>query len=438
MLSSPKKYLFVPMLVCILLCNRATLIAQEQGIYNGPFKILNYQGKATYGFELNGNDTLLNGGFRIEKSNLENLLTKKDSTFLIDGAFFKGIPSGFWKFRFGVFEAQAESQVVDYQYRISASGMQEEVQGLMVRGKPDGSWNYTVQNIKDADIVNTLFKSSITFEKGIPKQNFRIENDSTVLVGRFLRNGFAQDEWVLYTMDQVNASERWFFNDGVLERIVQLVNGKENSIPIFNTTSNQTKAITLDLRFLSLLNIKLTITDKQITEPSGIARLLTQNDMYYQKVDTILTTLGTSGLSPNIGVRVPYYPMDSIAKEQMSAIKMHVTSATAVSDAYLDNTLLHILKLTDPEALALHTCLERMVTEQLGPLQKLVDYGQDEIVEFLTKEEILKSLWPNGIDATILAQNEANAPQTGFKSIETLELDFEGDILASIATLAQF
>lgn len=438
MLRLSEKYLFVPTLVCILLCNLHPLFAQEKGEYNGPYELLNYQGKATYGFELNEQDTLLNGGFLMQKSNLENLLTKKDSTFLIEGAFDKGIASGFWKFRFGVFEAPAESQVVDYQYRISASGVQEEVQGLMVQGKPDGSWNYTVQRIKDADIVNTLFKSSITFENGIPQQNFRIENDSAVLVGRFLRNGFAQDEWVRYTLDQVDASERWLFNDGVLEQIVNQVDGKEKSIPIFNATVNQTKSIALDRKFLSLLGIKLTTSNNHISQSNGIARLLSQNDVYYQKVDTILTTLGTSGLSPNFGVRVPYYPMDSISKRHLSATEMSVTSATAVSEAYLNNTLLDILKLSDAEALALHTSLKQMVTEQLVPLQKLVAYNQDKIIEFLTKDDILKNLWPNGIDSDILAQREVNAPSTGFKSIKTLALDFEDDTMACIAMLAQY
>lgn len=438
MLRLSKKYLFVPTLVCILLCNLNALFAQEKWEYNGPYKLLNYQGKATYGFELNEQDTILNGGFLMQKSNLENLLTKKDSTFLIEGVFDKGIASGFWKFRFGVFEAQAESKVVDYQYRISASGVQEEVQGRMVQGKPDGSWNYTVQRIKDADIVNTLFKSSITFKNGTPQQNFRIENDSAVLVGRFLRNGFAQDEWVRYTMDQVDASERWLFNDGVLEQIVNQVDGKEKSIPIFNATVNQTKSIALDRQFLSLLGIKLTTSNNHISQSYGIARLLSQNDVYYQKIDTILTALGNAGLSPNFSVRVPYYPVDSISKGHLSAIEVSVTAATAVSDAYLDNTLLDILKLSDAEALALHTSLAQMVTEQLVPLQKLMAYKQDKIIEFLTKDDILKNLWPNGIDSDILAQREANAPSTGFKSLQTLALDFEDDTMASIAMLAQY
>ncbi|CAN0604535.1 unnamed protein product, partial [Ectocarpus sp. 12 AP-2014] len=176
----------------------------------------------------------------------------------------------------------------------------------------------------------------------------------------------------------------------------------------------------------------------QVNQSNTIAGLLTQNDLYYQKLDTILATLGSTGLSPNFGVRVPYYPMDSISKAHISAIESNVRVAMAVSDTYLDNTLLNILKLSDPEAQQLHTVLERINKEQLIPLQQLLVYSEDDLLEFLTKDDILKNLWTSGIDESILAQNEFNTPNTGFKSIRTLPLDFEDNTMASIAMLAQY
>lgn len=438
MLRSLNKYLFIPAVVGILLYNLNPLFAQEKGFYEGPFNVLNYHGNAAYGFEYTEKDTVLNGSFLFQNSNLEALLTKKDSTFLIDGAFEMGYATGFWKFRFGVFQAQPESRVVDYQYRISASGVQEEVQGLLLRGKPDGPWNYSVQSIKEAAIVNTLFKSSISFKNGIPQQNIRIENDTTVLVGRFLRNGFAQDEWELYEMDKPDPVERWIFNDGVLERIAIRVNGKEQTLPVFNSSSNETKEVVLDARFLRVLEAKLASVADQANSPNHIIRLLTQNAIYYQKLDAVLAQLGSASLSPNFGVRLPYYPMDSIAKGYISSIVENVTSATAISDAYLDNPLLNILKLSDAEALRLYTALKRITKEQLVPLQKLVGYHQNELLEFLTNEDILINLWPNGINESTRSDIETIAKNIGFDSNYNLAFDFESNTMASIAMLARY
>lgn len=436
MLRSPKKYLFTYLLVCVLLCN--SLVAQEKGFYDGPFKVHNYKGKAAYGYEYDGNDTVLNGSFAMQSSNLEALLNNKDSTFLIDGTFEKGNATGFWKFRFGVFEAKPESSVVDYEYRISASGEQEEAQGLMVAGKPEGSWNYTVQSIKDAQIVKTLFKSTITFENGIPQQNIRIENDSTVLVGRFLRNGMAQDEWVLYAMDEPKPTERWFFNNGILEKIVVQLNQKELTLSIFESAAKETKEVALDLRFLKVLEARLGSVGSLPLATYHVAELLSQNQSYYDNLDTILTQLGNSGLSPNFRVRLPYYPKDSLAKTYVLSIVDNISRATEVTDAYLDNPLLNILKLTDVEALGLYTALENINNSQLVPLQKLRGYQQYGLLEFLTNGDILRNLWPEGIDTSIGSEMEQIAKSTGFDWKNKTKFDFQPNTMESIAALAQY
>ncbi len=436
MLQSSKKYLFTYLLVCVLFSN--ALVAQQKGFYKGRHKVLNYQGNASYGFEYTEKDTVLDGSFLMQSSNLEALLTKKDTTFLIEGTFDRGYPTGFWKFRFGVFQAQQESRVVDYQYRISASGIQEEAQGGILQGKPDGPWTYNVQNIKDATVASSPFKSSINFENGIPQQNIRIENDSTVLVGRFLRTGMAQDEWVLYAMDELEPTERWFFNNGLLEKIVVQVNQKEQTLTIFESAANETKEVALDLQFLKVLEARLGSVGNLPLTSYRITELLSQNQSYYDNLDNILKQLGNSGLSLNFRARLPHYPKDSLSKTHVSSIIDNVARTTEVTDAYLDNSLLNILKLTDAEALGLNTALEKINENQLVPLKKLGGYQQNGLLEFLTNEDILSNLWPEGIDASIGSEMEQIAKRTGFDLKNYYQFDFQTNTMASIAALAQY
>lgn len=436
MQSLHSKYLFVPLVVCSLFCLLNPLFAQQKGFYEGPFTLLDYKGNAAYGYQYRDRDTVLNGSFVLQNSNLEALLTKKDSTFLIDGAFENGYATGFWKFRFGVFEAKPESRVVDYQYRIAASGTQEEAQGLMVNGKPDGVWNYTVYGITDADITHTSFKSSITFAQGIPQQNIRIENDSTVLVGRFLRSGMAQDEWVLYQMDKVDATERWFFNKGILEKLAFRINGKERKLTVFDAAPQETVEVALDRRFLKVLDIRLAGRSDMPGLESDIARLLTQNAGYYSKLDTILARLKSPGLSPNFRARLPYYPMDSISKTHVDTMEAHVAEAQRLSEGYLNNPLLEILKLSDPEALTLYTSLQQITGEQLAPLQKLVSLHQNGILEYLTEEDMFSYLWPKGVAPSLRTATNESGPKSG--SLDTSTLDFKGNTLSALAKLAAY
>lgn len=217
---------------------------------------------------------------------------------------------------------------------------------------------------------------------------------------------------MLYATNQLDPAERWFFKEGILEKIVLRINGREQSLPIFDSNVKETKRVFLDTRFLRVLEVKLGgIAD---LSPNPVAQLLSQNDRYYENLNAILGELGTADLSPNFGVRLPFYPMDSITKTHVSSLIQHVETATLVSDAYVDNPLLNILKLSDTEASELYTALKRISEEQLAPLQKLVSYHEGNILEFLTDQDILSNLWPNGINESVWAGMEGIAALTGF------------------------
>lgn len=414
------------------------LFAQSTGVYNGKLQIVDYKGKASYAYELIGKDTILNGSFKIQSSNLDALLTKEDTTFSIDGAFDKGLSTGFWKFQFGIFKAEANSQIVDYQYRILASGVQEEAKGLFLNGKPNGPWEFAVNQIQNGDLRKILFKSSIIFENGTPQRNFRIESDSTTLVGRFLRNGFAHDTWEVYGIYNADAMERWFFNDGILEKIVNTSSGKEQSTAVFNFTNLQAKTVNLDTRYLKVLSLQLP-RDKFATLLNGsIAKLLSQNAAYYQKIDTILSALGSSKFKTSFGVRLPYYPIDSIDVRYLDTIHIDVKKSRKISDTYLNNTLLNILKLSDKEAATLYAEIETLTNDFVVPLQKLVDYDDQELLGFLTPNQLIKNMWPKGIDINLLKQKANTLPNQNPKSIGALSIDFENDMMKSLVNLAGY
>lgn len=414
------------------------LFGQNTQVYEGQLQIANYKGTATYGYELKGKDTILDGPFKLQSSNLEALLTKEDSTFLIDGAFNNGLPTGFWKFKFGIFKAQAQSQVVDYQYRILASGIQEEVQGLLLKGKPNGPWEYVVNSIKDANIRSTLFKSSIIFDNGIPQRNFRIESDSTTLVGRFLRNGLAHDAWEVYGIYNADATEKWFFKDGILEKIVNTINSEQQTISVFNNIEQQTKIVNLDTKYLQILSIKLQSDTYSTLMNGSMSRLLHQNAAYYAKVDTILSVLGASKFTPSFGVSLPYYPTDTLDTKFLDTISINVKKSIDISESYLNNTLLNILKLSDKEAARLYLAIEMITKDYVAPLQKLVTYNNHGLLEFLTPGERVRNMWPEGISAAIIMEKTNKLPSLNLIPDASLLFDFEHNTMEAIANLSKY
>ena len=130
---------------------------QELKTYEGPLQVGPYQGKAVYQYSIIDLDTVFNGDFQLRKSNLETLMEQKDSSFGFTGYFDKGVANGPWEFQFGEFNTNNQSQVVDNEYRVLISGVQEIGTGDLAQGKPDGTWTYTINQIKDSQIEKTLF-----------------------------------------------------------------------------------------------------------------------------------------------------------------------------------------------------------------------------------------------------------------------------------------
>ena len=75
-------------------------IAQERSDYEGPFQIGKYTGNARYQYYTSETNTVLDGPFLFQKSNLETLLKEQDASFTIKGSFSNALHNGPWQFQF--------------------------------------------------------------------------------------------------------------------------------------------------------------------------------------------------------------------------------------------------------------------------------------------------------------------------------------------------
>ena len=381
--------------------------AQERQEFSGPMKIGQFIGKAEYTYIFKDNDTIIDGTFRMNQSNLDALLKNSDGFFSFTGQFDNGYPDGNWKFQFGEFQSESETEVVGYQYRVKVSGTQHEATGNMVQGKPDGKWTFNVTEIENSEVNKTLFSSTVEFDNGVPQKSFRIENEHNSLVGRFLRNGLAHDVWTLYSDKFSDRSENWYFNEGVLQKIEYNLADGEVITKNFPSPSNLTKIIDLDERFINLLKIKQKEPDTTVVFQKGIGKLLVENSGYYRDLDTILSVLGKSELMPGFKVKVAHFPLDSLKSEQLQSIKAQYTSARKTSRSLLENTQLNILRRSDKEAQFLYAVVLKISENFLNPAEKLVSYHNQGILEFIPPERLFGNLWSKGIPSkTILVKTE--------------------------------
>lgn len=388
-------YPLIALIGVLLTFNSLTLQAQGRVQYAGPKQLGDYNGDAKYSYKIVEGDTLLDGPFIMQRSNLQALLDNEDTSFLFRGELVSGVPAGRWFFQFGSFTSESESEVVDYQYRVQVSGTQEKAQGLMLNGRPEGPWTYRVDNIENSQAVNTLFRSQISFSRGLPQEVFRIETDSSTMLGRLLRTGMAHDEWVLYRTDESGTQESWLFEDGILRQVIVESDGVKNSISVYKGPVSMSKTIELDERYLQLLPILQPALDSVPGRHIGIRQSLIQNSDYYQKIHHILSGLGNASFKPSFKVRVAHFPMDSLETTQLDSAITLIKKASMASQATLEDTQLNILKLSDAEADQLFRTAQELTTEPLRQLEKLISYKEKGILEFVSRQQLLQRIWPD-------------------------------------------
>ena len=428
--------LFLLMLVCLVGVN-SPIHSQEVDHFSGAYQVGKYEGEAEFDFRLEGNDTILQGPFLMQRSNLDALIEKEDYSFSFQGSFKNSIPEGEWNFQFGEFKSDRASQVVNYQYRVNVSGIQNQASGSFVNGKPDKRWNYTVDRIAESEVEETLFNSSIEYERGVPQRSFKIENTEYALLGRCLRNGLAHDEWTLFSKNGEEGTESWFFENGVLKKIQRQENNQVQEFEPYSRSLNRSKTISLGAGYLQILKLKQNTVNPQGGFNSKLYQLLKENEAYYQQIDDILDRVGEADFNPGFQVMVEHYPLDSLDIAKLASLRTNVLSATTTCDALLEDTQLNILRMSDDQSAYLYAALQAISTEFLEPLGKIITYQELEVLDLISREELLESLWPGDMPMQVIELPPNNVRST-FTGPDAMDYQFVRKDIGSVLAMSEY
>ncbi|MBP2832085.1 hypothetical protein J8281_07765 [Aquimarina sp. U1-2] len=370
----------------------------DAGRVERPMKIEEYSGIANYNYILKDRDTLLNGIFQLKKDiNTSNLNEKEKRFFSFIGAFSNNVPVKNWQFTFGEFKPNTKSSVVDYKYVIELNGLKELVKGRFDSGKPQGLWSVRSDSIKDSDVISTLFLSEVELNDGIPQKNLRIKTPKVSLVGRFLRNGYAHDQWSLFPKEGIDDAEHWYFDHGKLDLVEVIRNGQKTDIPIFKNIEKDLVTVHMDDRYIDILKLSQVHYNQNQFLTEGIGALLLQNDGYYDRIERILSNLGESVKITLSKVKVPYYPLTSLEKEALDQITTTILHCKQITTSILDNTQLNISKLSNPVMANLFNDTEQILQKYIVPLDNLVYYHKHDLLHHKQRNQLITYLFPKGV-----------------------------------------
>ncbi|MGD1946269.1 MAG: hypothetical protein ACFB0A_08435 [Croceivirga sp.] len=393
-MNQTNKTLAIALCAMLVLTTFFEVHAQQRLSYSGKYRLSELNGQAEYGYQVIGIDTLYEGPFVFERSDLNSLLQQQDSSFLIKGAFEKSVPQGKWLFQFGNFQSDSSTKVTGFNYSLIVNGTLQEARGDFFNGKLYGRWEFFEKHVKNSTVVDTLFYSEVNFLNSVPQQTFRLENKDGALVGRLLRNGLAHDTWS-FISNEGDAIENWYFNEGRLLKIEKEENNALLAHPVFGTMTKAFEEENLDAGYILLINIYKGNAALPKTS-HGIETVLLQNHSRYEKIKKVLADLGTNGFATGFRVKVPHFPLDEKSKEQLDSTSRWVKQVQNSSEIYLKSTQLNILRRSDPEANYLFHVTKALDSQLIKPLALLSDMNDYGVIDNVDEVTLINYLFPKG------------------------------------------
>lgn len=377
-----------------------TSFGQNKQYINRLLQLGKYKVNASYGYDVSKGDTVPHGAFTLKSVDTQVNTTGLTQYFSLNGAFTQQMPRGTWRFQFGEFRLDDNRELIDYQLNVKLSGVFHTALVNFREGKAHGKWTHKITQVNKSQVKETLFESSALLENGLAKGVIRLEDKNTILLGRFLRNGFAHDVWEVNFANAPDKIEQWHFKDGRLEKIVFGKESELQTIHLYKEDIPQAKTIDLDhvyLKILSLQHLNGGMSYAKIG--SKIAVLLQQNSYCNQKVDNVLKgmkSISAQQISmPLFQVRVAHYPLTKQEKKQVESLKASYEKSIEVSRFLLSNTKLKILKHADDEVAFLLAVVQAIDKKYLTTIRQVVTYQTMGVLDFWQRPQMQQQLGLN-------------------------------------------
>jgi len=364
--------------------------------YTGAYRLAGTDGQIKLGYQVRRKDTILMGDFRFEGYRAESLLGGTDKPLLVKGAFNLDQPVGPWRLVQGNYSPSGKTDFDELRYNVTVDGKRLQLAGDFQNGRPHGTWTALSQGIRNSELVDTSFASTLTFNEGVPQQTLRMVSGQSELIGLLTREGIADGTWTL--LDPVGNTEDWTFNEGRLVKIVSTTPEGEATTTELPADGPDAAPITvpLDEAYLKFLRLSQQLSTGDAPAIRGqMAQVLNTNAAHYRPLNEVLAQLADSEPITLAQVVVSQYPLSAQEQEALLALKSNLDRFDSGVDAITNDRTLRIVADTDPEAAYLLAVLGELQGLFLRAARSVDTAARADVVRLLPRAAYLASLWPD-------------------------------------------
>lgn len=427
----------------LLLTGGACLPLFGQGLFrfHGPLSLGSLQGDVTYRYDLQEEDTVLNGPFSLRSHDPEALFAGKERYCAIEGTFLNDAPDSTWRVLLGDFQVSEKIAFEDHRLQVPVSGVEHVATVRFEAGMPTGEWSQQVSNIEASNVTAQPFESQVSIEGGAPQGTLRLIDEAAVMLGRFLPGGLAHDVWELDRQTTPGQVERWHFVEGRLTAVVLQTEQTTDSLTVYGQALSSAKVIPLDGRYFRILSLQKVWDTALYASKGGLMlHLLMQHATYDRAVRQALSevfTLGQPVPWPEFGVKVAHYPLSNAEQKNLKEIRSHLTNLEQTYQSLRENTRLNLLKRSDEEVSFLLAAAKAINQELALPAREVMAYRRDQLLAYFPRERLPALLGLGPELPTQIAVNWSDSDDQPTRSFPLIRPDTTQQARPPLATVAQ-
>lgn len=407
-------------------------MAQQPKQYQGPLQIGALQGDAEFSYTLKRKDTVFQGAFHLQASDLAGIRQNPLSFFSIDGEFEDDRPQGQWELRQGEFFSTGKAELKDHVYHLEVSGHEHVSSGTLQNGKPDGQWQIHTWHIEASEIEDSLLAGHFFFGEGIPRGGFSIRKDSLRLQGRFQNEGLADSTWMLTSPGSSPTTQQWQFAQGLLTGIILVEDGQSDSL---FTGTGQPTTLEMDERFFRIVRLQLELRHKDRNLPPGIEDVFLSSLSHFYRIDSVLAVLSETSFMPRFRAKLQHAPYSADEEQALGIMAENTRNAQTVLSALQADAQLQLLRLSDP-GIAFYLGAAQVIEDEfVHPLNQILRYDREELLEFLPRQKLISRWLPPG--PLKVAPPEAAEADSSYSLQDTSAVDPTATGLARAAQISE-
>ncbi len=348
-----------------------------------------YDGYATYGFEIKGKDTVLNGQFNFDGPILDTFVLGHSNFFNFNGNFSDNKPVGLWDFNLTSIKKLGKTTYQDHHLKVNVDIVGHHISGIFEDYNKNTNWTHKIYLHSQVQTPDTVFTSTIQNVEDTDNKELMLETEDYSLKGKIAKDNFVDESWV-WTQKEDSSVVVWEFEDGLLTKIYDanqewLFDGVEK---VNNSSKNN--AFLLGKEYIGILKMKLILAGLEVEMAPFVATFSRVDSLEKIRKGIIQTLNGE--YTPPLAFKLPFDALDESENLALGVIRRQGMIMDSIFNSIAEVESMPLLKEGFPEILPLLDSVQAIYGRDFYIVDQIREFFAAGLLPYLDRNRLVDFL----------------------------------------------